>query len=226
MEQLLDEERSSSGEALLQRYFRDPLSDDAREAAGEILDRYRGRVAMWAMYRFGLHSSEAEGAADSVLSQAWEKLAQLRAPEAFSTWLYTITRSVCANVHRSGRIRRIDSALYTKMDAERRHTPSPLEILVAEEDRVEAASSIHEALGSLTDVQRRTLHMREIDGQTYEEIAGILGCPVGTVKQRVYYARRALWRYFGRQYPVNRYEDVTAPHCPHAAQIEPSRAVA
>lgn len=203
MEQLLDEERSSSEEALLQRYFRDPQSDDAREAAGELLDRYRGRVTKWAACRFGLNSSEAEEAADSVLSQAWEKLPQLRAPEAFSVWLYAITRSVCANRHRSDRIRRMDASSYARMDAERRRTPSPPEILIAEEDRAEAASSIYEALGSLGDAKRRTLYMREIEGMTYEEIAAVLQCPVGTVRQRLHYGRLALSQYFGQEYRHN-----------------------
>jgi RNA polymerase sigma-70 factor (ECF subfamily) len=67
--------------------------------------------------------------------------------------------------------------------------------LIAESDddiRLEEAEYIHAALDELALEHREVLVLHFLEGMTYENIARVIGCPVGTVRSRIHYAKRAL----------------------------------
>jgi RNA polymerase sigma-70 factor (ECF subfamily) len=126
-------------------------------------------------------------AADDLLQDVWLEvyrgLARLADPGAFATWLYRIAR------HR--------------VLAELRKKRPPVSTLegvdLAEEDQrddfsAEDAQRVHAALGQLAPEHREVLLLRFFEAMGYEDIARVLGCPLGTVRSRIHYARRALRR--------------------------------
>ena len=124
--------------------------------------------------------------ADDTLQDVWLKvirnLGRLDKPEAFAVWLYRIARN--AAYRRLGR--RSDVPL-----------PEP-EVVPAEEPGDEAefsaeeAARIHECLRRLTTEHREVLVLRFMEDMSYEEIAGVVGCTLGTVRSRIHYAKHAL----------------------------------
>jgi RNA polymerase sigma-70 factor (ECF subfamily) len=58
--------------------------------------------------------------------------------------------------------------------------------------RAEAAAMVHGALDRLSPSHRQALSLRELDGESYQEIAEIVHCPVGTIMSRLFHARRRL----------------------------------
>jgi RNA polymerase sigma-70 factor (ECF subfamily) len=126
-------------------------------------------------------------AADDLLQEVWfdvyRGVARLADPAAFAAWLYRIAR------HRAlGELRK------------RRQPLSSLDgIDLAEEEEpddftAEDAERVHAGLGRLAPEQREVLLLRFVEGMTYEEIARVTACQLGTVRSRLHYAKRALRR--------------------------------
>jgi RNA polymerase sigma-70 factor (ECF subfamily) len=125
--------------------------------------------------------------ADDLLQEVWltvyRGVARLADPGAFAAWLYGIAR------HRAlAELRK------------RRQPPASLEgVDLAEEGpdddfSAEDAERVHAALGLLGPEHREVLLLRFIEDMTYEDIARVTGCQLGTVRSRIHYAKRALRR--------------------------------
>jgi RNA polymerase sigma-70 factor (ECF subfamily) len=109
-------------------------------------------------------------------------IAGLANPAAFAAWLYRIARNRAFRAFRKRRevphsLNGID--LPDEKDAETRFS-------------AEDAEYIHAALDSLAPEHREVLLLRFIEGMSYEDIASVTSCPVGTVRSRLHYAKRAL----------------------------------
>ena len=123
--------------------------------------------------------------ADDVLQEVWlavfRALPRLADPSALAAWLYRIARDK-ASVQWRGR------------PPERLLDVSDLveEPSQDNEFRQEDAQEIHASLDQLTPEQREILVLRFLEDMTYEQIAKVTGCPVGTVRSRLYYAKSAL----------------------------------
>lgn len=125
--------------------------------------------------------------ADDLLQEVWwdvfRGLARLANPSAFPAWLYRIARNRAVR-----ELRR------------RRQPLCPLEGIepaaedTAEDFSAEDAAGLHAALDQLAPEHREVLLLRFIEELTYDDIARITGCPVGTVRSRIHYAKRALLR--------------------------------
>ena len=72
--------------------------------------------------------------------------------------------------------------------AEPSHEESPEVLLAAKE----VGSAVNEAMEALSDDLRQAIVLREIEGLSYEEIAEIMNCPIGTVRSRIFRAREAI----------------------------------
>ena len=130
--------------------------------------------------------------AEDVLQEVWvtvvRKIATLEQPQAFKVWLYRIAHNRAVS-----RLRR-----------ERRHVPldelpEELEIDPAssqDDDRAPFArfdtQAIHSGLERLSTPHREVLTLRFLDELSYEQIAEITGCNLGTVRSRIHYAKKAL----------------------------------
>ena len=126
--------------------------------------------------------------ADYVLQEVWVDaycgLARLAAPAAFSTWLYRIARDrAYRELRASGR------ANYVALEED------PVEVVDDEPAfSADEAQRIHQCLNLLSPEHREVLTLRFIEDMSYDEIASVVGCKVGTIRSRIYYAKQALRR--------------------------------
>lgn len=113
----------------------------------------------------------------------------------FTTWLYTIVRNLCIDVHRKKKIRKTLSLDDTGADDER----SLYDVIPSDEPRPDSQSSdmeigkvLEDALAKINPDQREVFLMREKTGLKFEEIAEVLGVSINTVKSRMRYALETL----------------------------------
>ena|SRR5215469_7082700 len=128
-----------------------------------------------------------ENAAD-VQQEVWlivvRNLARLNSPEAFVVWLYRIARSKAMAL----------------LGAEQKHVPlneqTAQEIEDQEQEDFSAADArrVHAALEKLSPEHRDVLLLRFMEELSYEQIAEVVGCGVGTIRSRIHYAKSALRR--------------------------------
>jgi RNA polymerase sigma-70 factor, ECF subfamily len=124
-----------------------------------------------------------EDALQEVWLDAFRGITRLIEPGAFPAWIYRLAR---------------DRA-FRELRRRRSHLPLEDFDLIdestdPEEFSAEDAERIHDALDTLMPEHREVLVLRFIEDLTYEEIAGIVGCHLGTVRSRLHYAKRALRR--------------------------------
>ena len=147
-----------------------------------------GQIYRWALF-LGLCGADAEDAAQEVLVVAARRLAQCRAEEALTSWLYQITRKVVANARRR-RWWREALALSSSVD----ELESGLEH--EDESNAQRELEIRACLSRLPRAQAEVLLLLEVEGFTREEAAAMLEVPPGTVASRLRLARaafRELW---------------------------------
>ncbi len=144
------------------------------EAFRLLYDRYAGRLLAY-VQAMGRGRLPAEDLVQEVFVAVWRKAGQYRpalgTPEA---WIFTITRNKVLDIWRSHSPveDRGELELETLMDGT--STPDPAVV-----------ATIHKALRGLPEDQRRPLVLAYFGGYTYEEAAGRLGVPVGTLKSRI-----------------------------------------
>lgn len=152
-------------------------------ALEELVDRYYAPLRYFVRRLLG-----GAECADDILQEVWltvlRNLRRLRNPEAFSVWLYRIAR------HKVYDELRKQQAVATFNDE-----TVPADAVENESGfSAEDAARIHECLQRLTPEHREVLVLRFLEQMPYEDIAQVVGCSLGTVKSRIYYAKQALRR--------------------------------
>ncbi len=177
-----------------------------REEEQDLLQRARGgdsaafeeivRAHESTVYRLALRQlgsrEDAEDAAQEVFLKAYTSLKSFRGESKLSVWLYRITNNVCIDQLR--RRRETVSLSAVNEDGE------PLEMEIPDErcdpealtERKDLREQVGKALKRLPPEAREILLLREIGGQSYEEIAETLDLDIGTVKSRLFRARKRL----------------------------------
>lgn len=152
--------------------------------------RYQVRIINL-IARYVRDSDEVRDVAQEAFIKAYRAIPRFRGDSQFYTWLYRIAINTAKN-HLVSRSRRPPSSDVDIEDADYRddadmlrETEDPESAL--SRDQLEA--TIHQALSQLPDDLRSALTLREFDGLSYEQIADILECPVGTVRSRIFRAR-------------------------------------
>ena len=142
-------------------------------------------------------TSDREDALDlsqEVFIKAYNSLRGFRGESKFSVWLYRIVSNTCLDFLRS-RSRRSESSLSVENDdGESTELEIPDESLSPETlyDRKLTRSALQRGLDSLPEDQRKILLLREIQGLSYDEIGRVLSIESGTVKSRIFRARKKL----------------------------------
>ncbi|WP_193164599.1 RNA polymerase sigma factor RpoE [Microbulbifer hainanensis] len=146
--------------------------------------------------RFIKDHSEVQDVTQEAFIKAYRALANFRGESAFYTWMYRIAINTAKN-HLVSRSRRPPSSDVDLEDAEYysgadllRDNETPEGELFR--DQLEAA--VHESIRALPEDLRSAVTLREMEGLSYEEIAEVMGCPVGTVRSRIFRAREAIDR--------------------------------
>ena len=141
--------------------------------------------------RYVRDNEEVRDVAQEAFIKAYRALPRFRGDSAFYTWLYRIAINTAKN-HLVSRSRRPPS---TDVDVEDADYRDDADMLREGEDpesalsRDELQATIEQALADLPEDLRSALTLREFDGLSYEQIAQIMDCPVGTVRSRIFRAR-------------------------------------
>jgi RNA polymerase sigma-70 factor (ECF subfamily) len=163
-------------------------------AAFDVLVRkYQHRV-IGLIGRYVHDWSECQDIAQEVFMRAYRALGNFRGDAQFSTWLHRIAVNTAKN-HLVAQNRRPPTDDIDVMDAEQfdpsfrlRDTDTPEHELL----RQEVERTVMDAVNRLPGELRDAITLREVEGLSYDEIAERMGCPIGTVRSRIFRAREAI----------------------------------
>lgn len=166
----------------------DAVLQGDRAAYGSIVQKYQDRLFA-ALVRITGCPEEAEDVAQEAFVQALRKLDTFQQSAAFYTWLYRIAFNLSATRARRKRPRAsLDELRESGGSEPADRDGAPEEPLMLKE----RAKQVHAALGELAEDYRQVVVLRELEGCDYEQIASILGIPLGTVRSRLFRAREQL----------------------------------
>ncbi len=165
---------------------------DAR-AFDMLVLKYQHKI-MGLISRYVHDADEVQDVAQEAFIKAYRALPNFRGDSAFYTWLYRIAINTAKN-HLVSRSRRppgsdveLEDAEYYEGGGALRDIETPESALFGEELREVVETAIKE----LPDDLRTAVTLREFDGLSYEDIAEVMSCPVGTVRSRIFRAREAI----------------------------------
>jgi len=157
-------------------------------AFGQLVQKYQDRLYNTMVHVVG-HADDALDIVQEAMVQAFLKLETFHQASAFYTWLYRIAFNVAASQRRRRRpTSSVEQAQETRGEEPADSQAGPAEQL----EQAERCRQVRRAIAALDDEQRTVLVLREIDGCCYEEIAEVLGVPIGTVRSRLHRARLQL----------------------------------
>ncbi len=145
--------------------------------------------------RFIRDPSEVEDVAQEAFIKAYRALSTFRGDSAFYTWLYRIGINTAKNYLVASGRRAPTSTEFDNEEAEQFESGGLLQELNTPESELmskQIAQTVDEAMDSLPEELKVAITLREIEGLSYEEIAAIMNCPIGTVRSRIFRARDAI----------------------------------
>lgn len=169
------------------------LVERAREgdvtAFETLIGKYQAKIYTFA-FAFTGSPDFAQDLAQEALVKVYKSLGSFRFQSAFSTWLYSIVKNTYLDAvkSRAGRERALEEPLTEREVAELHDCATAEERLLAKESR----RTLMRALRQVPVTYRTVVALADVQGLGYEEIAGALGVPVGTVKSRLKRGRDAL----------------------------------
>jgi RNA polymerase sigma-70 factor (ECF subfamily) len=159
-----------------------------------LVSKYQRKLARL-LSRFIRDSTEVEDVTQEAFIKAYRALPAFRGDSAFYTWLYRIGINTAKNYlvamgRRAPTTTEIDSE-----EAESFEDGDQLRDLNTPENELasrQIADTVNQTLGELPEELRTAITLREIEGLSYEDIANIMNCPIGTVRSRIFRAREAI----------------------------------
>jgi RNA polymerase sigma-70 factor (ECF subfamily) len=139
--------------------------------------------------------AEVEDVAQESFIKAYRALANFRGDSAFYTWLYRIAVNTAKN-YLIGKGRRAPTSTgFDAEEAEGFEDASALRDIATPDAQLmskQIGEIVNKTIDALPEELRTAITLREIDGMSYEEIAQIMDCPIGTVRSRIFRAREAV----------------------------------
>ena len=167
--------------------------DVAREAAAATRREFEERLRECGPLAFRVargvlrNTADAEDAAQEALLRAYRRFHRLRDPNRFRAWLVRITFRLALDRARSSKRREQRETLWSRPER-RPRAPNAEEMAGSSEFQ----AHLDRALKELPEKQRLVLLLSAMEGHTTEEVAALVGVPVGTVKSRIFFARKNL----------------------------------
>ena len=166
------------------------------EAFDELVTRYRTRV-FGMIYNMVHSEQDAWDLAQDSFLKAWKSIKRFRGRSSFYTWIYRIVMNVTIDWLRKKQIKgagtEFDDAIQLRqVDPASKTVPKTEALPYETMERDEVRVRIDKAIAQLSSEQRAVILMKEIDDMQYHEIAEALGCSIGTVMSRLFYARKKL----------------------------------
>lgn len=147
------------------------------------------------MSRFIRDGADIEDVTQEAFVKAYRALPSFRGESAFYTWLYRIGINTAKNfLSASGRRPVVNSEIEDE-DGESFDMASQLPDLNTPETELmnkEILATVNAAVEALPEELRTAISLREMDGLSYDEIAKVMDCPIGTVRSRIFRAREAI----------------------------------
>lgn len=159
----------------------------------ELVARHRDKIFARA-YSMTRNEEDAVDLSQEAWVKAWQRLKQFQGDSSFATWITRITINLCLDHLRKQKRQRAESIEVLDEESggvERRMpivTVNPTERL----ERGELRVKIDAALSQLSESHRTVLVLHEFEEMEYKEIAKTMGCSIGTVMSRLFYARRKM----------------------------------
>ncbi len=185
---MASEEEKNTDQQLVDRVFKGD-----KHAFDLLVLRYQHRI-LGLIGRFIRDPAEVEDVAQEAFIKAYRALPKFRGDSAFYTWLYRIAINTAKN-YMVARGRRPPATDVDVEDAEFLENNAPLTDIgtpEANQEKDDLQRVINEAIEDLPEDLRTAFTLREFSGLSYEEITEIMGCPVGTVRSRIFRARETL----------------------------------
>ena len=172
--------------------------DNDLAAFEQLVARYQTKIVSYSTRMLGDHD-DGEDVAQEVFIKAYRSLESFRGASSFSTWIYRIATNLC--IDRARKRKRSPQQAYSldePLDKDEDRGGRDLPDLTAEPsrnvEREELREQVRLTVAEMPEKLRAVLLMCDIQGMPYEDIAQTLGCPVGTVKSRLFHARADLAR--------------------------------
>jgi RNA polymerase sigma-70 factor (ECF subfamily) len=179
---------SADDEALVKAARRGEMA-----AFEELVFRHRDKIYARA-FSMTRHEEDAVDLSQEAWVKGWRRLGQFQGDSSFTTWMTRIVINLCLDHLRRQKRHRADSI--EEMDDDgggvERQMPVATMNPAAGLERAELRKKIDDALGQLSVEHRTVLVLHEFEDLEYKEIAKTVGCSMGTVMSRLFYARRKL----------------------------------
>lgn len=166
-----------------------------RRAFDLLVVKYQHRI-LALVNRFVSDFSEAQDVTQEAFVKAYRALPNFRGDSQFYTWMYRIAVNTAKNYLVSRKRRTptrdvdIDDAEFFAEESSMQDISSPDALL----QRDQLKKVVFDAIDELPEELRRAISLRELEGLSYEEIADVMDCPIGTVRSRIFRAREAIER--------------------------------
>ncbi len=181
------------GENELDRALVERVQNGDKRAFDLLVRKYQHKL-IGLISRYVKSHAECEDIAQESFIRAWRAIGSFRGDSAFYTWLYKIAVNTAKN-HLVAMGRRppaedVDAgdAVFMAGAERMQDSATPERELM----RQEIEQSVFSTVQALPEELRTAITLREVDGLSYDEIADAMGCPIGTVRSRIFRAREAI----------------------------------
>jgi RNA polymerase sigma-70 factor, ECF subfamily len=166
------------------------------EAFDELVTRYRTRIFAM-IYNMVHNEQDAWDLAQDSFVKAWKSINRFRGRSSFYTWIYRIVMNVTIDWLRKKQVKgagvEFDDAIQLReVNPASKTLPKADPLPYERMERTEVRARIDNAITQLSPEHRAVILMKETEGMQYHEIAEALGCSIGTVMSRLFYARKKL----------------------------------
>jgi len=165
-----------------------------KQAFELLVSKYQRKLARL-LSRFIRDATEVEDVTQEAFIKAYRALPTFRGDSAFYTWLYRIGINTAKNYLAAMGRRAPTTTEIDSEEAEGYEDGEQLRDLNTPENQMmsrQVAETVNQTLESLPEELRSAITLREIEGLSYDDIADIMNCPIGTVRSRIFRAREAI----------------------------------
>jgi len=159
-----------------------------------LVAKYQRKLARL-LSRFIRDPAEVEDVAQEAFIKAYRALPSFRGDSAFYTWLYRIGINTAKNYLVAMGRRAPTATEFDSEEAENFEDGEQLRDVNTPENEMmskQIAQTVNQTMEALPEELRTAIVLREIDGLSYEEIATVMNCPIGTVRSRIFRARETI----------------------------------
>ncbi len=180
-------------EQLTDQQLVDKVQQGDKKAFNLLVLKYQNRVSSL-VARYVKNSGDVADVTQEAFIKAYRALPNFRGESAFYTWLYRIAVNSAKNylVSQSRKppasdVDAQEAEFYDGADALHENSSPERSLLTKEIEKY-----LYQAIDKLPDELRMAITLREMEGMSYEDIASVMECPVGTVRSRIFRAREAI----------------------------------